>query len=56
MRELTYTASARPFFANEAEKLGLVSKIVEGSRDEEKVKFTKFRQKGENSMVPLIVA
>ena len=32
IRELTYTA--RPFFASEAEKLGLVSKVVEGGRDE----------------------
>lgn len=32
VRELTYTA--RPFVANEAEKLGLVSKVVEGGRDE----------------------
>jgi len=32
IRELTYTA--RPFFTSEAEKLGLVSKIVEGGRDE----------------------
>ena len=32
MRELTYTA--RPFSAAEAEKLGLVSKVVQGGRDE----------------------
>ena len=32
IRELTCTA--RPFFTSEAEKLGLVSKVVEGSRDE----------------------
>ena len=32
LRELTYTA--RPFFASEAEKLGLVSKIVQGGHDE----------------------
>ena len=32
VRELTYTA--RPFSAIEAEKLGLVSKVVEGGRDE----------------------
>ncbi|KAF8800995.1 Delta2-dienoyl-CoA-isomerase [Phlegmacium glaucopus] len=32
VRELTYTA--RPFVASEAEKLGLVSKVVEGGRDE----------------------
>ena len=32
MRELTYTA--RPFSAIEAEKLGLVSKVVQGGRDE----------------------
>ena len=32
IRELTYTA--RLFFASEAEKLGLVSKVVEGGRDE----------------------
>ena len=32
MRELTYTA--RPFSAVEAEKLGLVSKVVQGGRDE----------------------
>ena len=31
VRELTYTA--RPFSAIEAEKLGLVSKVVEGGRD-----------------------
>jgi delta(3,5)-delta(2,4)-dienoyl-CoA isomerase len=31
-RELTYTG--RPFSASEAEKLGLVSRIVDGSRDE----------------------
>ena len=32
VRELTYTA--RPFLASEAEKLGLVSKVVQGGRDE----------------------
>jgi delta(3,5)-delta(2,4)-dienoyl-CoA isomerase len=32
VRELTYTA--RPFSATKAEKLGLVSKVVEGGRDE----------------------
>ena len=32
VRELTYTA--RPFSAIEAEKLGLLSKVVEGGRDE----------------------
>lgn len=32
IRELTYTA--RPFTAVEAEKLGLVSRVVEGGRDE----------------------
>ena len=32
MRELTYTA--RAFSAVEAEKLGLVSKVVQGGRDE----------------------